>query len=328
MLIYCLFITIFTLALGSEAMCWTITIIKHAAWLKKHPDNEIGLAIDRSTIYYGSILSGSFCTIVWVYFIYCISLIYTGKIPTNLQSMIGVSLASGVFLTHIHVWGMLARYLCLHTKFWPFLSSRVYMVLNKISGKREIALYCLLFERWRSILPITETHKDVFSSFFDVVSEVIWSQDTLGRVTYGNKSAFRKFGGSEKSRLLGGTIREITQFHKDNFTHVSSFLDMNDKSDYWVLTNQKTYRGVIYGSINNKFHAMYITKSPIYELDDNANLVLTGIVCLGHDITIRWEEHDLVSHYFNTEDYVKARNAFEEHRRKFEGAKFKKATFI
>lgn len=303
--------------LATEALMWTITMSRHACWLKRHPEYEAGLATKARTLQLAISLSGLFCLLVGCFFVYFTTLLATGMWPINYIGIIGISLIPGVFLTHIHLWSIVARYTCLHTQYWPLVSLFVHKTLSKHINIQDLAVYCLSYERWRSILPLADTHNKLLPTFLDVIPEVLWIKDKSGRLTYANRMTFKKLGFDE-ARVLGRTFYEMAFTHTPDLLDVS-FYAQSEKADLLVLKTKKVFRGNIYGRILGKFCALKVTKAPVYTVcPETGEKELSGVICLGIDITERWHEHEEILELFEEGRVSEGINAFVRHKTHFE----------
>lgn len=303
--------------LSTEALMWTITISRHASWLSSHPEYEAGLATKAHTLQLAITLSGAFCLLVGIFFVYFVTLLMSGLWPVSYIGIIGIALIPGVFLTHIHLWGIVARYTCLHIQYWPYFSLKIHKILGKYVNVPDLASYCLSFEKWRDIQPIAETHRTLLPTFLDVIPEVLWVKDVYGRVTYANDATFKKLGFDEV-HILGKTFYEMA-FQKDPDLLDYSFFTKCEKSDQLVFKTEKIFRGNIYGRVLGSFCALQVTKAPVYEIcPSTGEKKLTGLICMGTDITQRWREHEEILELFEKGDVKEGIKLFVKHKNYFE----------
>lgn len=303
--------------LATEALMWTVTISRHASWLRRHPEYEAGLATKARTLQLAIIFSSLFCLIVGIFFVYFTTLLISGMWPINHIGLIWLSLIPGVFITHIHLWSIVARYTCLHVQYWPLISQYIHRCLSKYILMVDIAAYCLSFDKWRNIATVAERHSSLLPSFLDVIPEVLWIKDKHGRLTYANKTTFNKLGFDEV-RILGKTFYEMAFTHSPHLLDVS-FYTQCEKADQSVLQTQQVFKGNIHGRVMGKFCALKVTKAPVYVVcPDTGEKELSGVICLGIDITERWHEHEEILQLFEEGRVSEGINAFVRHKIHFE----------
>lgn len=300
--------------LANESFIWSLTMCRHISWIHRNPQYEKVLATKYRTLRNAIIFSSLFCIISFVYFIYYVSALYSGYELYDSYGFLFISLIPGIFLTHIHFWALIARYTCLHTRFWPCISKYVNHLLKNITGAEELADYCLFFERWKSLSPLRKIHKSFLPTFFEYTSEYLTIKDTYGRVTYANRSMCNLFGVNEK-HLLGKNFAEASHEYI-KYLDISFVLD-SEKSDRYVLENETIYKGIVKGYLNGSFVAISATKAPVYEEIGDVKK-LSGVVCLGVDVTKRWEEHLTISELLQNGKYKEGADVFKKHKNGFE----------
>lgn len=126
--------------LSYEALMWCWTVNRHATWLRQHPHLDKRQAVTPRQLRCASCMTASLSLGVWLLFIYITmtELMY----PDNPQFWVFIQnlVIASIQLSHIHLFAVGSRYMCLPRSMWPLLSKWVSMLLVKFMKMKEPVL--------------------------------------------------------------------------------------------------------------------------------------------------------------------------------------------
>lgn len=296
--------------LSVEVLFWSFSINRHAYWLRLHPDYDRRLAVPARILGTAGWITAFLSLSIWVWIVYNYTLFrydVCGACSYYLQS----ALACWMQLSLIHLWGIIARYSCLHTQFWPIASGLVSKFLIWKFGLTDLSRFCNSLRRWGEMDKMSQKHKTLIFKFADKVIDLFWTKDKETRYTYVNSSRLTKLLMLDKFESIGLTHKDITKalrasgidYHYDS---------EGEWSDELVLTQKKPVRFIARGVINNKEVVVYVTKSPIFEKGK-----VIGIIGMGRDITFEITSLEKIDLLFKAGEIEKGIEEFNKRKEEF-----------
>lgn len=307
----CLIVILF-----AETSCWTVTIVKHASWLSKHPDYEDGMATSGNILMIASCISGIFALLAWAWLCHTITLYWIGVSPWDTSLVVTSLLCVSILFSHIHFWALLARYTCLSIVYWPYGSYLVSRLLNKYTGTRDIGHYCLMFEKWNNLSIRSGLHRSVIINFLDLIPDLVWTKDLGDKFTYVNTAICKKLLLCKPIEAIGKTGLDLAEEARQR-GKVYTFGEVCDGSDAIVKDSGQIEAFMESGIVDDHFLALHVLKAPIYQVYGQ-HRELVGTIGVGRDVTRQWREHNEIMQFINDGQFDEASRLFTEHKQKFE----------
>ena len=119
--------------LSYEAIMWCWTIDRHASWLKRHPNLDKRQAVPPFMLRVAAGMACSLSLGVWMLFIYITMTELKYDDNPHFWVFIQNLVIASVQLTHIHLFAIGSRYMCLPRSMWPLLSKWASIVVVKFT---------------------------------------------------------------------------------------------------------------------------------------------------------------------------------------------------
>ena len=313
-MVYLLILSVIVCLLFSETFAWSVTISRHAFWLrKKLPDNTKYHTIPHRVLQIHAVLCIILSSLSWVTFCYYCSRSIFNDTTTALDITICAINVVFIQLVICHSCSMVARYSCLLQKYWPFLSLWLIKIIAKytdISVFIESARYCVLMQKWYAMQARADKHKTLLTSFLDYIPDMVWTKDTEHRFTYTNKPINDVLLLSDIiGDPVGSTSIDIATKLRDKGIRYT-FGEICQDSDKIVIACEKSKTFLEYGTVGDSFLALRVIKAPIYDKG-----VLIGTIGIGRDVTWDWTQHEELEELLVAGRYEEALSLLQVHKR-------------
>lgn len=293
-----------------ESTFWAFSVNRHAYWLKTHPEYDRRLAVPYTILGFGASITGLLTLFLWLWFICGIAIMqfkYTSVCPISTKFII-------VFWTNlviIHMWAIVARYSCLHTAYWPYMSRFISNILIKYFNLTEVHKYCHILKKWNDLDRLNEQHRTLILKFSDRMNDILWTKDAHLRFTYVNKSMAEKILLSDQHAVLGRTHQQIAESLRSRGVEYT-FDTVCEHTDNKILEVRKTERFVSSGIIDGTKIHLHVFKAPIY-FDGK----FTGLIGLGRNITFEVNKLEKIDLLIRAGEIQQALVLFSEYKSKF-----------
>lgn len=293
-----------------EAMFWAFSINRHSYWLKLHPDYDRRLAVPARILGTAGLMTACMSIFIWMWAVYNFTL-YKGGACNACSYYTKSFLAIWMQLSMIHLWGIIARYSCLHTQYWPILSGMVSRFLIRHFKMTDLSNYCNSMRKWSDLDKLSRKHKSLIFKFADKVIDLFWTKDEKKRYTYINQSRLTDLLMLDKFDSLGLTHKEIAE--KLRSEGIEYYYDSESVgTDDIVLYERRTVRFIAKGVIKGKDVVVYVTKSPIFQ-----NGEVVGIIGMGRDITFETVALEKIELLFRSGEIEKGIAEFYKQKEEF-----------
>lgn len=208
----------------------------------------------------------------------------------------------------------------------PFIISVTYLIPNHtlISHSYRILLICtfialfqvLYFREVKSEITDIGKYKTYFPDFLDIVPDMVWMKDLDNRFTYTNEAIRTGLLKCSEEEAFGKTGMELADIQKEK-GHEYTFGDICLDTDEETLEKGKACRFLELGTVNGKFIALQVFKSPVFITDHEGNKRLTGTIGMGRDLTYDFADHEKITQLIDDGVLEEVKIAFDEHKRRY-----------
>lgn len=293
--------------LSVEAMFWAFSINRHAYWLKLHPEYDRRLAVPFRILSVAGWFTLFLSLTLWVWHVYSFALFKMCTImPYDyyLKSFMVI----WIQLSLIHLWGIVARYCCLHTQFWPILSGIISRFLIRKFKLTDMNSFCNSMKKWNELDSLSEKHRALVFKFADKVIDLIWTKDDLKRYTYINSSKVTKLLLLDSFDIIGLDHKKVADNIRSegktyNFDSISLWTD--DK----VMAERKIVRFIARGIVEDKEIIISVVKSPIFQ-----DGKISGLIGMGRDVTHEVKSMERIELLFKAGEYYKGIKEFYKYK--------------
>ena len=291
--------------LSVELMFWSFSINRHSVWLSKHPHYDRRLAVPSRLLSMAGCMTAIFAICLWIWHVYSFSL-YMNNLVSSFDFYTRAFFIVWTELSIIHLWAMLARYGCVHTKYWPIFSGILSGILIKRFNLTDISKYCRSMRKWNDLDKLSEQHKFLLFKFVDILKDVIWTKDIHQKYTYVNNSMADNVLLIDGFDTMGKTHMKIADELRNegvnyNFDFVCS------KSDNYILKHRVITKFTERGIINEKEHVFRVLKAPII-----IDYQVVGIIGIGRDISFEVHSLEKIESLFRDKNINGAEKEFTE----------------
>lgn len=291
--------------LAVEVCFWSFSINRHAIWLINHPYYDRRLAVPAKVLSFAGWMTALLAISLWIWHVRAFSLHNISQMDT-IEFYGKTFLTSWVLLSMIHMWGIVSRYACLHSSYWPIISGKISDFIVRKLGMTEINKYCSTLRKWNELDRLSEQHKQLLFKFADKMNDYIWTKDQYGKYTYVNESLANEILLMDSLDVVGMSHNEIGDCNR-NAGITYSFDNAITNSDNVVIEKKVNLHFILRGIINDLPIAVKVTKSPIF-IDGQ----VVGIIGIGRDITYEIDTMDQFEILLKTNKIEEAKNLFTE----------------
>jgi len=262
-----------------EAISWSFTMHQHGRWLQKHPTYERRVVIKPAHLTKAALMTGLLSLAAWGWFSHLTALHMFKEEPLDYTFYLGALIIFGIHTTHLNMWAILSKYVCLPEVFWPYFSKFRSRLGFSLLDIRDADKYCLALSKWKELSQITHTHQSLLINFIEITPSLVWTKDLQDRITFANKAYCDSMLLMEANEAYGKTTKEIAAILRAK-GKVYTFDEVCCNSDEITKMNGQPTTFFEYGLIDGEYVALRVMKAPI--LNKGA---LVGTVGVGHNVT-------------------------------------------
>lgn len=294
--------------LVSESLGWTFVVIRHALWLQNHPSYSKRIVLPNRIIAMFAAFSGILSILVWAAYSHCVALYIYGAIDVNYKYVIVSIIAVGTQLTHIHLWVLVSKYLCIPYEMRPIVSKWKTVALYKIFGVEIYDWYCMAMTKWAELAHDSVVHKSLLFNFLEVIPDLVWTKDLKGKYTYVNKSMCDNLLLMDSDDVLGMTVQGVA--HKLLIEHgkVYALAEECVRSDNVTKTRRKLSEFFHTGIVDGEYVALRVIKAPLFKDGE-----IVGIIGMARDVTWNYEKQMYILGLFDGGNVEEGISAFREY---------------
>jgi len=287
-----------------ELLQWSYVLFNNSYIISLLEKDDRRININKSTLYKTSLFIFLVTLCSWCYELL---LIFSNNLNEHTISILLLTLFQLIIICLL---GFIASYIKVGFNNLTFISKKVLIFLNKYVYKNNLKkLFTNGSLDYKEKIPL-------LLNFLNEVSFFLWVKDKNNKFLYVNDNICKDLLLLNYKNVVGKTSAEIAKFHRNN-NIVYTFGEMCCDSDNVTKENLKTTSFYESGLVNNKFLALKVIKSPIF---DNNKLI--GTIGFAIDITTYNKMYEDIEYLIKKKEFEKAASIFLAYKRKYDSSSF------